>query len=106
MAYQIHYFETSIVDVGQTIMEYYSRKAPWEELKGYLDCVYDLADPNAPAGPGSNYKKIDKRAIDCEYNPIIMIHRPSVSDREITRIENKQRLCLLDKKFITGGDCA
>jgi len=64
LAYQINYFETSVVDVGQTIMEYYSRKAPWEELKGYLDCVYDLADPNAPAGPGSNYKKTDQRTID------------------------------------------
>jgi hypothetical protein len=69
LAYQINYFETSVVDVGQTIMEYYSRKAPWEELKGYLDCVYDLADPNAPAGPGSNYKKIDKRAIDANIIP-------------------------------------
>ena len=64
LAYQINYFETSVVDVGQTIMEYYSRKAPWEELKVYLDCVYDLADPNAPAGPGSNYKKTDQRTID------------------------------------------
>ena len=64
LAYKIYYFETNIVDVGQTIMEYYSRKAPWEELKGYLDCVYDLADPNAPAGPGSNYQKKDNRTID------------------------------------------
>ena len=64
LAYQINYFETSVVDVGQTIMEYYSRKAPWEELKGYLDCVYDLADPNAPAGPGSDYQRKDNRNID------------------------------------------
>ena len=69
LAYQIYYFETSVVDVGQTIMEYYSRKAPWEELKGYLDCVYDLADPNAPAGPGSDYQKKDNKTIDSNIFP-------------------------------------
>lgn len=53
----------NLVDVGRTIMEYYSRKAPWEELKAYLDCVYDLADPNAPAGPGANYQRRDKGPI-------------------------------------------
>jgi hypothetical protein len=50
-------------------MEYYSRKAPWEELKGYLDCVYDLADPNAPAGPGSDYQKKDNKTIDTNILP-------------------------------------
>ena len=69
LAYQFYYPETNLVDVGQTIMEYYSRKAPWEELKVYLDCVYDLADPNAPAGPGSHYQKIDKKIIDSNIIP-------------------------------------
>jgi hypothetical protein len=50
-------------------MEYYSRKAPWEELKVYLDCVYDLADPNATAGPGSAYRKIDKKTTDSNIFP-------------------------------------
>ena len=69
LAYQINYYETSVVDVGQTIVEYYFRKAPWEELKGYLDCVYDLADPNAPAGPGSDYQKKDNKTIDTNILP-------------------------------------
>jgi hypothetical protein len=69
LAYQLNYPETNVVDVGQTIMEYYSRKAPWEELKVYLDCVYDLADPNATAGPGSDYQKIDKKTIDSNIFP-------------------------------------
>jgi hypothetical protein len=56
--------DTSPVEVGRALMEYYNRKAPWEELKGYLDCVYELADPNAPAGPGKDFKKRDGRTID------------------------------------------
>jgi hypothetical protein len=64
LAEKLYYPEISVVDVGQAIMEYYSRKAPWEALKIYLDCVYDLADPNAPAGPGSDYQKKDYRNID------------------------------------------
>jgi hypothetical protein len=38
-------------------------------LKGYLDCVYDLADPNAPAGPGSDYQKKDNKTIDTNILP-------------------------------------
>jgi len=57
---ELAYRNYDLIDVGKTIMEYYSRKAPWEELRAYLDCVYDLADPNAPAGPGKDYQRIDK----------------------------------------------
>jgi len=61
--------DTSPVDVGRAVMEYYNRKAKWEELRVYLDCVYDLADPNAPAGPGSDYRKEDTRTIDPAHIP-------------------------------------
>jgi hypothetical protein len=61
--------DTSPVDAGQAIMEYYNRKAPWEELRVYLDCVYDLANPNAPAGPGDDYEKIDRRTIEPTFTP-------------------------------------
>ncbi|HOD34345.1 MAG TPA: hypothetical protein PLR20_01925 [Syntrophales bacterium] len=47
----------NLTDVGRNIMEYYSRKAPWEELEAYLDCVYDLSNPAAPAGPGAKYRR-------------------------------------------------
>jgi hypothetical protein len=69
LADKLYYPETNMVDVGQTIMEYYSRKAPWEALNIYLDCVYDLADPNAPAGPGSDYHKKDMRNIEPAFIP-------------------------------------
>jgi hypothetical protein len=69
LAERILYPETNMVDVGRTIMEYYNRKAPWEELQVYLDCVYDLADPNAPAGPGNDYRKKDTRSVEPAYIP-------------------------------------
>jgi len=62
-------YDTSPVDVGRAIMEYYNRKAPWEELKDYLDCVYELADPNAPAGPGNDYRKKDMRSTEPAFIP-------------------------------------
>ena len=68
LGYQIYHPDPNLIDVGQTIMTYYNRKAKWEELQVYLDCVYDLADPNAPAGPGSDYQKKDYKTID----PIII----------------------------------
>ncbi len=60
---------TDMTDVGRTIMAYYSRKAPWEELKAYLDCVYDLADPDAPAGPGSRYRKREEPVTEPKMTP-------------------------------------
>jgi hypothetical protein len=60
---------TDLIDVGRTVMGYYSRSAPWEELKAYLDCVYDLADPDAPAGPGIKYRKREERAAEPKVEP-------------------------------------
>jgi hypothetical protein len=60
---------TDLIDVGRTVMGYYSRSAPWEELKAYLDCVYELADPDAPAGPGSKYGKREERAAEPRVEP-------------------------------------
>jgi len=53
----------NLVDVCRNIMGYYYRKAPWEELHAYLDCVYDLADPVAQAGPGAAYQKRDNKPL-------------------------------------------
>ena len=64
LAEKIYYPDTSMVDVGRAIMEHYNRQAPWEELRVYLDCIYDLADPNAPAGPGSDYRKKDTKSTE------------------------------------------
>lgn len=66
---QIYRYDPSVIDVGRAIMEYYRGNAKWEELKVYLDCVYDLAEPNAPAGPGTNYKNIDRKTAEPAYIP-------------------------------------
>ena len=51
LGYQIYHPDPNLIDVGQTIMTFYNRKAKWEELQVYLDCVYDLADPESPCRP-------------------------------------------------------
>ena len=45
----------TVVDVGKVILSYYREKKPWPKLKEYLECVFTLADPNAPAGPGDMF---------------------------------------------------
>lgn len=42
----------TVIDVGRMVKSYYDAKRPWSELKDYLDCVFLLENPNAPAGPG------------------------------------------------------
>lgn len=49
--------QSSIADVGRVLRAYYEQNRPWDEIKIYLDCVYDLADPNAPAGPGDGFSE-------------------------------------------------
>jgi hypothetical protein len=54
-ALSIHLAEKqpNVVDVGKALKAYYDRKRPWEEVKLYLECVFQLADPAAAAGPGT-----------------------------------------------------
>jgi len=54
-ALSIHLAEKqpNVVDVGKVLRTYYEQKRPWEEVKQYLECVFQLADPAAKAGPGN-----------------------------------------------------
>ena len=54
-ALSIHLAEKqpNVVDVGKALKTYYEQKRPWDEVKQYLECVFELADPAAKAGPGS-----------------------------------------------------
>ncbi len=47
----------SAVDVGKALREFYESNRPWEEVKRYLDCVYELDDPAVQAGPGEDFEK-------------------------------------------------
>lgn len=50
----IHTLETnpSVVDASRGFLQLWSEQAPWSEADKYFDCVFTLADPAAPAGPG------------------------------------------------------
>lgn len=47
--------EPNAVDVGKTLKTYYEQKRPWDEVRQYLECVFELADPTAKAGPGGEF---------------------------------------------------
>ncbi len=48
--------QPNVVAIGRTLKGYYEQKRPWEEVKRYLDeCVFDLEDPTAEAGPGEAF---------------------------------------------------
>lgn len=44
-----------VVEVGRPLRRAKERNASWEEVRPYLECVFGLVDPSAPAGPG-DYK--------------------------------------------------
>ena len=49
-------FSPNVVTVGRAVKGYFDSQRPWEELKAYLECVYDLEDPDAPAEAGAALK--------------------------------------------------
>jgi len=48
--------QPNVVDVGKTIKMYYELKKPWEEVRQYIECVFELEDPMAKAGPGEDFR--------------------------------------------------
>jgi hypothetical protein len=48
--------QPNAVDVGKTLKMYYELKKPWEEVKQYLECVFELEYPMAKAGPGQDFQ--------------------------------------------------
>jgi hypothetical protein len=45
----------TMVDVGKSLKWYYENKRPWEEVKPYIECVFEIENPTAKAGPGDRY---------------------------------------------------
>jgi hypothetical protein len=45
------------VDVSRDIVSLWKRQAEWSEVEGYFSCVFDLGNPDAPAGPGDYAKR-------------------------------------------------
>lgn len=53
-ALSIHLAEKqpNCVEVGKVLKAYFEQQRPWEEVKEYLECLFELSDPEAKAGPG------------------------------------------------------
>lgn len=52
-AFERHHLtvQPSVVEVGKVIKGFYDAGRPWPELREYLECVFELDDPDAEAGP-------------------------------------------------------
>jgi hypothetical protein len=42
----------SVVDVSRQFVILWQREASWEAVQPYFDCVFNVVDERAPAGPG------------------------------------------------------
>jgi hypothetical protein len=51
----LHFPSVNVVEICKVIREYRKKNEPWEKLKDYLECVYDLEDPDTKAGPGERF---------------------------------------------------
>jgi hypothetical protein len=51
----LRYPSLNVVEVGKVFRDYRENNQAWDRLKGYMECVYDLEDPDAKAGPGSQF---------------------------------------------------
>ena len=46
------------VEVGQVLLSFLRAKLPWSVVESYLSsCVFELEDPDALSGPGSDFVK-------------------------------------------------
>jgi hypothetical protein len=46
----------SVVDVGRALRELNDARAPWEQARPYLECIFALADPQRPAAAGADFR--------------------------------------------------
>jgi hypothetical protein len=51
----LRYPSLNVVEVGKVFRYYHENNKPWDKLKDYLECVFDLDDPDAKAGPGTQF---------------------------------------------------
>lgn len=46
-------FTPTVVEVSRELVTLWSEKVSWDEAEKYFNCIFELTDPLAPAGPGS-----------------------------------------------------
>ena len=49
----------TVIEIGQVLLSYFKREAAWEEVKPFMDCVFELENSNAKASAGEGFKAAD-----------------------------------------------
>lgn len=57
----------NVVDVTGAFLALHQQRASWPEAEKYFDCVFDIQDPSAPAGPGPYVETPETRPGDTDY---------------------------------------
>ena len=50
---QLQTISPNMVDIGKYLKDRMEQKAPWEEIKPFLSCIFEVEDENAVTGPGN-----------------------------------------------------
>ena len=58
-AFSAHWSDAkpNVVDVGRSLNDYFVRRAPWPEVKPYIECISTLANDARPASAGEKYAR-------------------------------------------------
>lgn len=58
-AFSVHWTVSrpNVIDVGTVLLSYFERAAAWEEVRPYLDCIFAIENPIAPASAGDGFLK-------------------------------------------------
>ena len=49
----------TVIEIGQVLLDYSARSAGWEEVKPFMDCVFELENSNAKASAGEGFRADD-----------------------------------------------
>ncbi len=47
----------NVVDVGRILADHFTRRAPWTEVKPYIECIFALDQEARPSSPGEKYAR-------------------------------------------------
>jgi hypothetical protein len=58
-AFSAHWSDArpNVVDVGRVLNDYFARRAPWNEVKPYIECIFALDREVRPASAGEKYAR-------------------------------------------------
>lgn len=46
----------NVVDVGRALKDLFEAGQPWENVKPYLECIFEVEDADAEASPGAAFE--------------------------------------------------